>query len=356
MLRVLDRYIGRNIFNTIMITLFMIVSLSSIIKFIDQLRKVGQGHYSALDAGFYTLLSVPKDIEVFFPMSALLGTLLSLGILARYSELVVMQSSGYTRLQISFSVMKTTIPLVILTMIIGEWVAPAGEQAARNYRAQCIYGGSLLSTQNGLWVKDGNDFIFIQHITGENCIQGISIYSFNDQHYLKKIVHANSAMFEGHYWKLSQVNEFNFTNITKITNLKNISGIWQTNLIPDKLCVVAMNPDSLSISGLYNYVKYLKKSRQEFARYQLKMWNKIFTPLSVAIMMLIVLSCIFGPLHNALISVIVLTGTSFGFLFYILDNILGSLCLVYGISPVIGALLPSLLFFLISIYMLFRKC
>lgn len=43
MLGVLDRYIGRTIFSTIMATLFMLVSLSGIIKFVDQLRKVGQG-------------------------------------------------------------------------------------------------------------------------------------------------------------------------------------------------------------------------------------------------------------------------------------------------------------------------
>ena len=75
--------------------------------------------------------------------------------LAQRSELVVMQASGFTRMQVALSVMKTAIPLVLLTMAIGEWVAPQGEQMARNYRAQAMYGGSLLSTQQGLWAKDG---------------------------------------------------------------------------------------------------------------------------------------------------------------------------------------------------------
>jgi lipopolysaccharide export system permease protein len=69
MFGVLDRYIGKTIFNTIIMTLFMLVSLSGIIKFVDQLRKVGQGEYTALSAGMFTLLSVPKDIEIFFPMA-----------------------------------------------------------------------------------------------------------------------------------------------------------------------------------------------------------------------------------------------------------------------------------------------
>lgn len=79
MFGVLDRYIGKTIFNTIMMTLFMLVSLSGIIKFVEQLRKTGQGAYTALDAGYFTLLGVPTDLELFFPMAALLGALLGLG-------------------------------------------------------------------------------------------------------------------------------------------------------------------------------------------------------------------------------------------------------------------------------------
>lgn len=36
MFGVLDRYIGKTIFNTIIMTLFMLVSLSGIIKFVDR--------------------------------------------------------------------------------------------------------------------------------------------------------------------------------------------------------------------------------------------------------------------------------------------------------------------------------
>lgn len=139
MFGVLDRYIGRTILNSILVTLFLLVSLAGIIKFVEQLRKVGDGDYTALSAGVFTLLTVPKDIDIFFPMAALLGALMGLGALASRSELVVMQASGFTRLQIALSVMKTAVPLVIVAMFIGEWIAPAGEQWARNYRAEKLW-------------------------------------------------------------------------------------------------------------------------------------------------------------------------------------------------------------------------
>ncbi len=102
------------------------------------------------------------------PMAALLRGVAGLGMLAQRSELVVMQASGFTRMQVALSVMKTAIPLVLLTMAIGEWVwRAAGRQMARNYRAQAMYGGSLLSTQQGLWAKDGNNFVYIERVKGD---------------------------------------------------------------------------------------------------------------------------------------------------------------------------------------------
>ena len=242
-------------------------------------------------------------------------------------------------------------------MAIGEWVAPQGEQMARNYRAQMMYGGSLLSTQQGLWAKDGNNFVYIERVKGDNELGGISIYAFNDQRRLQTVRYAATATFDPEHrvWRLSQVDESNLTDGKQITGTQTVTGTWKTNLTPDKLGVVALDPEALSITGLRDYVNYLKSSGQDASRYQLNMWSKIFQPLSVAVMMLMALSFIFGPLRSVPMGVRVVTGISFGFLFYVLDQIFGPLSLVYNIPPIMGALLPSASFFLISLWLLIRK-
>lgn len=354
---VLDRYIGKTIFATIMMTLFMLVSLSGIIKFVDQLKKTGQGSYDALGAGLYTLLCVPKDIQIFFPMAVLLGALLGLGMLAQRSELVVMQASGFTRMQVALSVMKTAIPLVLLTMAMGEWGAPQAEQMARNYRAWQMYGGSLLSTRQGLWAKDGHNFVHIERVKEVDELTGVSIYAFDEQNRLQSVRYAATAKFDPHnkVWRLSQVDESDLANPQRITGSQTVSGSWRTDLTPDKLDVVTLDPEALSISGLRDYVKYLRASGQDAGRYQLNMWSKIFQPLSVAVMMMMALSFIFGPLRSVPMGVRVITGISFGFVFYLLDQIFGPLTLVYGLPPVIGALLPGVTFLLISLWLIIKK-
>ena len=148
-----------------------------------------------------------------------------LGMLAQRSELVVMQASGFTRMQVALSVMKTAIPLVLLTMAIGEWVAPQGEQMARNYRAQAMYGGSLLSTQQGLWAKDGQNFVYIERVKGDDELGGVSIYAFNNDRRLQSVRYAASAKFDANnkLWRLS-VDESDLTNPKQITGSQTVSG------------------------------------------------------------------------------------------------------------------------------------
>lgn len=218
-------------------------------------------------------------------------------------------------------------------------------------------GNSLVSTNRGMWAKDGNQFIHINRIKSQNEMQGITLYDFNNDRKLETVRYASSATYDvdKKTWMLKQVEQSDLTDPQKITGKKQVSLEWPTRLTPEKLSVVALDPDALSISGLYQYVKYLKQSGQESANYELNFWKKIFAPISVAVMMLMALSFIFGPLRTVPMGLRVLTGISFGFLFYIVNEVSGRLSLVYGIPAVIAALVPGILFLTLSLWLLMKR-
>lgn len=352
MFSILDRYIGKTIISTIGISLFLLISLSGIIRFIDQLRRI-KVDYDAFAVGIYSLLMVPKDLEVFFPMAALLGALIGLGMLASRSELIVMETAGFSRFKIALAVMKTALPLVLLTMAIGEWIAPISEQTARNMRSEKLYGSSLMAQQGSLWAKDGNDYVYIGHVNSDSSISNIDIYSV-DNNKLLSITHADNGIFKDNVWTLSQIEKSDLTQLDKIQTSNTLTMEWKTNITPDKLSIVAFDPDSLSASGLYKYSQYLKSSGQDTKNYDLLFWKKLIKPLSVAVMMLLALSFIFGPLRSVSMGVRVIIGISFGFIFYIADNLFAQASIVVGIYPILGSMITSLVFLLIS-YILFKR-
>ena len=356
MMNTLDRYIGKSILGSIFATLLTLVGLSAIIKFVEQFRSVGKGTYDIWQAVAFTGLTIPKDIETFFPMAALLGALMALGNLASRSELVVMQAAGFSRFKIGMAVMKTALPLVLLTMVIGEWGIPQTEQFARDMRARALSGGSMLSMKNGVWAKDGNNFVFVRRVTDDAKLNDIYIYTFDQDRNLTELKHANQASYseDESKWTLRQVNH-SMISKDEITTSNRLSEKWETNLTPDKLGAVSLRPTSLSISGLYNYISFLRETGLDVSRFELTFWRKIFQPGAVGVMMLLALSFIFGSLRSVTAGARIVTGICFGFLFYVVNEIFGQMSVVYNMPAVFGALMPSLLFIVMIWWLLSRK-
>lgn len=354
MMNVLERYIGKTILASIMLVLFLLVGLGAIIKFVEEFRAVGQGSYDGLHAAYYTFLTIPRDVETFFPIAALLGSLLGLGQLASRSELIVMQSSGFSRFRIGLAVMKTAIPLVIFTMVIGEWGVPQTEQFARNMRSVAQSGGSMLATSGGFWAKDGNNFIYIRKINTEKDLNDLLIYEF-EQRELKSILKADKAEFSENGWQLKGV-EKSTVGSEQIIQAKQQDQPWQTSITPSKLGIVSLKPESLSISGLRDYVGFLKETGQDAKRFEITLWRKIFQPVSMAVMMLLAISFIFGPLRSSTMGAKSIIGILAGFAFYVANIVFGNLSLVVSWLPVpLGALTPSLLCLLIVWWLLGKK-
>ncbi|MGF1682074.1 LPS export ABC transporter permease LptG [Photobacterium minamisatsumaniensis] len=355
MFKILDLYIGRTIISTSALTLSTLVGLSAIIKYVEQLRKVGEGTFDLWKALIYVLLSMPRDIEMFFPMAVLLGALIGLGMLASSSELVVMQAAGFSKLDIGLSVLKTAVPLMLMITLLGQWGAPEAQKAARELRALWTSGGNMLSVQRGVWAKDNNDFIYIARVHEQKELYGINIWTFDDKETLTQSTFAESAIHdEQQGWLLQDVT---VTTIGESQQSNEIMSVkpWQTTLSPDKLAVVTVKPEELALSGVYDYVTYLKDSKQDASRYELAFWRKALQPVSIAVMMLLALSFVFGPLRSVTMGARVLSGVIFGFTFYISNEVFGPMSIVYRLHPIIGALGPSLVFLLLTIYLLRRK-
>jgi lipopolysaccharide export system permease protein len=351
-MKILDIYIGKIIASTTAITLSVFVSLSGIIKFVEQMKAVGRGNYDLAHAGLYVLYAIPRDVEIFFPMATLIGGLIGLGMLASNSELVVMQSAGWSRFDIIKSVMKTAVIMILLSMAVGEWMAPRGEAAAREVRAQAISGGSLVSSKNGVWAKDGDFFVHIGEIQERGELTNIQIYKFNEQLKLSSWISADTAIYKSDEWELHDVVE-TFVTADSVTSEKLKIKPWVSSLTPDKLGVIT--PESLSISGLTDYLQYLEDNDQDPSRYLLAFWRKIVQPITVAVMLLMALSFIFGPLRSVSMGARIMMGVATGILFYISNEVMGSMSLVYQLPPLFGAIAPSLVFVCIALYLMQKK-
>ncbi|RJG51525.1 LPS export ABC transporter permease LptG [Motilimonas pumila] len=350
---ILDRYIGRTIIAATLLCLLTLVGLSAIIKFVEQLGKVGQGEYDLLAAAMYVLLKMPKEIELFFPMAALLGSLIGLGSLASSSELVVMQSAGISKLRIALSVLKTAVPIMIVVMLLGEFVAPYSEQSAKQLRTSARHGGDVISSQFGVWAKDGDAFVSIGEVRGKEELYDVRIYFYEGATELKKQLFAKKGEFNDGKWVLHDIEITQFKEDT-IRVYPITSQLWNTELTPSKLGVVAIKPEDMSMRDLWAYIGYLESNKQDSSKYQLALWRAVMVPFTVLVTMLLAISFIFGPLRTVAMGARLMLGIVAGFTFYVSNEMFGPVSLVFKLPPLVGATTPSLVFIFLSAYLLKR--
>ena len=353
MFTILDKYIGKTVLMTTLLSLVVLTGLSGLIRFVEQIRAIGRGTYTMPDVIAFVALSIPRDIEMFFPMSALLGGLIGMGLLASNSELTVMMAAGRSRLQLIGSVMKSAVLMMLLVLVIGEWVAPKTEAQARQLRAQAVSGGSLISGEHGVWAKDGDAFIHIGEVEDTGNLRNVTIYEFSERQ-LTRVVHGGRVTYISPNWR---VHDAQYTEVSpeKVVNYQLASWVWRSTLTPDKLGVVTVRPESLSISGLRAYVNYLQANRQDASRYELAFWRKVVVPFTVTVMLLVALSFVFGPLRSTTMGARILLGVITGFSFHVFNEVFAPISQVYHVPPLLAALLPGLIFASAALYILSRN-
>src|SRR5699024_11322465 len=95
--------------------------------------------------------------------------------------------------------------------------------------------------------------------------------------------------------------------------------------------MVSLRPSMLSITGLSDYIQFLKNTGQDTKTFELTYWRKLLQPISISVMMLLALSFIFGHLRSVTSGVRVVTGICFGFYCSLFSYMLCYFCFVYNI-------------------------
>lgn len=358
MFKIVDRYVARNVAIMVVYCTIGLVLMGSLIKFVDQLRNLGKGTFDVYTVLWYVFCLSPGQILMFFPLGVLLGTVLALGNLASSSELIAMQSVGKSKMSIVWSACVGVIPLIILVMVMGEFVVPRAEKYAEVMSDEAISNGQIVVTTRGVWFREENSFINISTVMSDGELRNVNRFVFTDTFPKKLLTHEYAI--SGYWnsqdktWKMEKVyvTEHNGPNIKM--EFKD-SVVWNLILTPNKLDVLSIGENQLSMSGLVNYIDYMTKNGQKADKYTLKLYRKIFSPITVLVVLLLAASTIFGPLRSASMGARVVVGILVGFAFYATNEILAPFTIFYGVPPIVGAIFPTFICLGGAIYLLRRR-
>lgn len=352
-MRILNRYIAKNVMTATGLVLAVLIGLDTFMLFFGEMSDVGRSNYTVLKACLYVLMQLPFDIYQLFPMAGFLGCLIGLGRLASQSELIVMRASGVSIFQITFAVIKAAVLMLFVITVLGELTAPKLEIYSERMKAVALAKGDEYANMGGIWLRHENTFIHMGDIINEESAREVTVFQFK-QHELVSISYAPYAKrVKPDVWQLDNVTQ------THLTSEKTISERLKTLLIDIQLDPLVLSlgnrsVEQLSMKGLFDSIKYRNRSGLYVEQYELAFWQRLFQPLATLVMICLGVPFIFGSLRNATMGSRILIGIIIGFIFYIMNQLLGPLAIVYQLSPIVAALIPAIIFVGVCV-VLFRR-
>ncbi|MBS3802968.1 MAG: LPS export ABC transporter permease LptG [Oleiphilaceae bacterium] len=337
-MRKIDRYVMSSVGSATFLVMVVVLSLDFIFAFIAELDDT-RNDYQTLEALMFVVMTLPRRIYEFLPLGAFMGCLVGLGAMASSSELTVIRAAGVSIRRIVWSAMKPTLLVVVMGLLIGEYLAPPFERMAQSQKAIAEGAGQNVPSASGVWHREGDTFIHLNAVQPNGDIRGVSLFRFEEEHWMASATHAKQAIYQGDHWQLRDVSTTELSRDGATLDTRSTQR-WDSGLSPDVLSVLIVDPDDLSIAGLFTYASYLDEQGLLASTYWLAFWKKVLMPLGTAVMVLVAISFIFGPLRSVTMGFRVFTGLIVGLLFKYMQDLLGPMSVVYGFNPVLAILLP----------------
>ncbi|AMN46332.1 hypothetical protein ACG33_04255 [Steroidobacter denitrificans] len=351
---ILARYLRRAIIGHTLLVMLVLLALSSLYLFITEQDDIGVGTYTLQHALLYVGLKLPKYAFDLLPIGALIGALLALGNLARSMELIVVRAAGVSTLRIGAWVAGAGVILMLLTGLLGDFVAPQMEQYGRRMKTFEKFQDYSLTDNRSAWAKDGNAVFSVRQQAGDNRYGGVYVFQFDAQRRLRSVGQAGSASIDAdNRWRLENFRESRLEDDRVVASQQAAAEI-ETGLSPEFLGLAVLDAEELSSRGLLNYMHHLRANGLDSSAYETAFWARIARIAAVAIIVVLAVPFAFGPMRSIGTGVRTVVGIMIGVGFFLLAKLLENGGALFNLPPLAIAWIPTVVLMLITVIAMAR--
>ena len=339
----LDRYLFRSILGAVLLVMAVFLTLGGLFLFIGQQDDIGVGRYTAVDALGFVLLNLPQQAWELLPISALIGTMVGLGALARGSELTVMRAAGMSVWRIARAALLAGLALSVFGAVLGEVLAPPMQQLARQQKAFDKFENVSFAGRGGAWVRDGDLLVNVERQSGDAEFGGMMVFELDAEHRLRAVGRAASATAAaGGGWQLSQYAESRFDG-DRVLAARQSSKALRSNVSAEFVGIAATAPNQLPSATLWRLIRHLQANGLDARATLFSFWSRIARSVAVLFGVLVAVPFVFGSLRASGGGARTTVGLLIGIGFFLLQNMLESGAVVFDLDPLVLAWIPTAL-------------
>jgi lipopolysaccharide export system permease protein len=366
-----ERYLAKQIYITFGFILFALVALFLFFDILSELGSV-RGQYTLPLALLHVLLKAPSRISEIIPIAALIGSIYVFAMMASQSEFTILRIAGLDVRKGLIMLAKISLPLMVLTLVMSEWLGPYSENMSESIRMKAL--GSSFNSQfkTGVWVKDrlregpntasaqpGVRYVNVGKIEQDNQIKNIRMYEFDDAYRLLSIRNAASGRFDQlGAWVLNDVVETRFKETKQSDPLNAVYSAQTENyptaniysdVTPQILSVLLISPEKMSIFSLGRFISHLQGNKQDVHRHSIAFWKKLVYPFIIFVMLTLALPFAYLKVRAGGVGIKVFGGIMLGMSFQLFNSLFSNVGLLGSWPALLTALIPPLTYFILAL-------
>jgi len=366
-----ERYLAKQIYAAFGFILFALVALFLFFDILSELGSV-KGQYTLPLALLHVLLKAPSRISEIIPIAGLIGSIYVFAMLASQSEFTILRIAGLDMRKGLTTLAKISLPLIIITLVMSEWLGPYTENLSDQIRMKAL--GSSYSSQfkTGVWVKDrlrdedgsgpvrpGVRYVNVGKIEQDNEIKNIRMYEFDDSYRLLSIRSAVAGRFDQTgTWILDDVTETRFKETKQADPLNPVYSAQtfvhpivslDSEVTPQILSVLLVSPEKMSIFSLGRFISHLRDNKQDVQRHSIAFWKKVIYPFTIFVMLALALPFAYLKVRAGSVGIKVFGGIMLGMSFQLFNSLFSNVGLLGSWPTLLTALTPPLLYFILAI-------
>ena len=357
-MKIRDRYIAKTLLSYTLVVLVVWLSIYSFFNFLTEINVVGQESYTILSAIKYIILKMPEVTYNQASPVILLGCVLGMGHLATTNQLLIFRISGASILKITGTTLKNALIFVIAIIAIGEAIAPMSSNFAEQSRANALGHNAVSTSQEGFWIRDGDNFINVKKNIDGKLFSGITVIEVNSSNKIERVIKSENAVFDGNSLDMSGSKIFSIDDSSVFDNisLKERNSYNKTvSFDQDLIDSLKKEPKDLTTWTIIKQIQFLSDNKLRSGVFEVELYKRLIKPVTLVAMILLAMLFIFGSTRDITLGRKIFFGVALGLSFEMLSRIASAMALSFDFNPLMSAVLPSTLVMLISITLLIQK-
>lgn len=352
-MKLISRYLIKELSAMSFYAMLALLALYSFFDVVNEIGDLGSGNYGGAEMLQYIALQIPAHAYELMPLAVLIGGLLALSRLASASELTVIKSSGTGTGRLIGILLVFGALFAVCTVALGEWVSPQAVRYAENMKT-LAKTGRVSSGADGLWLKERGSFVNIREMLPDQTLRDIRAYRYSEDFKLAENWQAEAAEIRADgTWLLKNVRR-SVLSENGVQTVHEAESLWNGNIKRGLLDVLLVKPDQMSLTALTAYIAHLHENNQETADYRISWWRKLMYPVATMVMALVAFAFTPQSVRHGNMGLRLFGGICLGLAFHFAGRLSGFTGKLYGLLPMFAAALPTLIFALWAVWLIYR--